>query len=97
MWGKISSTARKNTIRKILIVSHVIGNYHTLDAYQVNANLASFSVSSMWKIAYVALEEKYYEQLKFAETVAVNRGFMGKVFKDETSAYNWLALNHNAN
>ncbi len=61
-----------------------------IDAYQLNSVLDECGVRRAWKIAYVVLDKDSYEVLKFSETVAVNRGFIGRVFQDEVKAFNWL-------
>jgi hypothetical protein len=77
-------------MKKLLIVSHAIGDYPTLNALQINSSLAEYGVHRSWKIAFVNLDKKSFEQIKFSETVAVNRGFWVSIFDNEGDARNWL-------
>lgn len=89
-WKQIAKACQESGLDRFLVTSHVTGDYSISNAYSINSVLDQFGVSRRWKIAYVVLDEKAYETLKFAETVAINRGFRGKVFQDEVEAYNWL-------
>ena len=89
-WVEIVKVTREKNMKKLLIVSHAIGDYPTLNALQINSSLAEYGVHRSWKIAFVNLDKKSFEQIKFSETVAVNRGFWVSIFDNEGDARNWL-------
>lgn len=89
-WRQVASTAKDGEYVRLLIISHARGDYPTLKAYEINSTLAECGVEKGWKIAFVNLDQGSFENVKFAETVAVNRGFKVGVFKDESSARDWL-------
>ena len=89
-WCEIARVAKEKGIGKLLVVSHATGDYPTLTAYQVNTSLADCGVQKGWKIAFVCLDTASFDKIKFAETVAVNRGFTVGVFADRETARSWL-------
>ncbi len=89
-WKEIVEVTREKSIDKLLIISHATGDYPTLNAYQINSALAEYGVQKGWKIAFVNLDKKSFEQVKFSETVAVNRGFWVGIFDNEDDARSWL-------
>lgn len=91
-WRKISRVAKDGQHDKLLVLSHARGEYPTLKAYEINSTLADCGVETGWTIAFVAFDEKSLANIKFAETVAVNRGFRVGVFANEKSARDWLTV-----
>ena len=89
-WVEISRVAREKGKKKLLVVSHATGDYPTLNAYQINTSLAECGVQKGWQIAFVCLDKASFEMIKFAETVAVNRGFSVGIFANESEARSWL-------
>ena len=90
-WVEISRVAIEREARKLLVVSYATGDYPALTAYQVNSSLAECGVQKGWQIAFVNMDKKSFKDVKFAETVAVNRGFSVGIFANESDARNWLA------
>lgn len=61
-----------------------------MDAYEINSTLAAAGVQRHWKIGFVNLDKASFEDVKFGETVAANRGFNIGVFNKEDVARKWL-------
>lgn len=90
VWRKIARFNQANEYRRLLVVSSATGNYPVLDAYLINSKLEECGVQRGWKIAFVNLDQASFPDVKFAETVAVNRGFNLGVFDNEPDARVWL-------
>ena len=89
-WRAIARVATEQERDRLLVVSHARGDYPTVKAYEINSTLAECGVQRGWKIAFVNLDSDSFQDVKFAETVAVNRGFDIAVFRSEEVARNWL-------
>ncbi len=89
-WREIAGVSREKKLVKLLVLSRATGKYPALDAFLINSSLAECGVQRVWKIAFVTLDQASFQDVKFAETVAVNRGFNLGVFNNEDSARKWL-------
>jgi len=89
-WRQIARSASENQLENLLVISHAHGDYPTLKAYEINSTLAECGVQRGWKIAFVNMDAPSFQEVKFAETVAVNRGFRVAVFSSEAAARCWL-------
>ena len=90
VWREIARVTQEMQVVKILVVSSATGSYPALDAFLINSKLDECGVKRNWKIAFVNLDQNSFPDVKFAETVAVNRGFNLGVFKNESHAKKWL-------
>ena len=89
-WREIAQVTSENRLEKLLVVSHAKGDYSALKAYEINSTLDACGVQRGWTIAFANLDENSFEDVRFAETVAVNRGFKVGVFQSEDRALSWL-------
>ena len=89
-WRKVASVCSENNLSRILIISSAIGEYSTFKVYKINSTLAECGVKPSWKIAFVNLDKDSYREIEFGETVAVNRGFIIKIFPTIDAARTWL-------
>lgn len=89
-WRKIARMGNEKGYGKLLIVSSATGSYPVLDAFLINSSLDECGVQRVWKIAFVNLDQASFPDVKFAEMIAVNRGFDLAVFDSEESARRWL-------
>jgi len=89
-WREIARVAAEEKRDRLLVVSHARGKYPTVKAYEINSTLAECGVQRGWKIAFVNLDADSFQEVKFAETVAVNRGFDVSIFRSEDAARDWL-------
>ena len=90
-WTEIARRTNLLGKQKLLVVSHATGNYSTLSAYEINTALAGCGVCPGWMIAFISLDPDSFDDIKFCETVAVNRGFQIGVFASEKKGRRWLA------
>ena len=90
VWREIARVTRVKKVKRILILSSATGDYPALDALLINSSLAECGVQRGWDIAFVNLDQASFQEVKFAETVAVNRGFNIGVFNNENDARKWL-------
>jgi hypothetical protein len=89
-WREISRVTSKKKLVKLLVISSATGKYPALDAFLINSSLDECGVHRGWKIAFVNLDKASFQDVKFAETVAVNRGFNIGVFSNVDNARKWL-------
>jgi hypothetical protein len=89
-WSKVAVVCKENNLSRILVVSHALGEYSTFKAYKINSTLSECGVQPSWKIAFVNLDKDSYQEIEFGETVAVNCGFIIKIFPTEDAAREWL-------
>ncbi len=89
-WRIVAEEANKRQAEKILVLSSATGKYPALDAFLINSKLDDYGIERLWKIAFVNLDQESYENVKFSEVVALNRGFNVGVFNDEGEAREWL-------
>ena len=54
------------------------------------AKMKKYGIEENWKIGFVNLDPDVHQDLYFSETVAVNRGFLCRVFDNEMKAREWL-------
>lgn len=92
MTKDILAACADSQIKKVLLdVCSLKGRLSTLEAYEIPTK--HFSVmrdrSVITHIAIVDLKQ-YEESNKFFENVAVNRGFMLRIFSDSAEALDWL-------
>ena len=89
-WSQIAEVCNNNKLSRILVISHATGKYRTFNAYEINSALEECGIQKSWKIAFVNLDRESYEDIKFGETVAANRGFQLRVFPTEKAGRAWL-------
>ena len=90
--SEIQQTCLKYKYRKVLIEDGFIGpTISTFDIFAIIEKMSPTISPEIQKIAYVDVEKKRDpESLRFAETVAVNRGVNIKYFIDIKQAEQWL-------
>jgi len=91
-WHDLVDVCNGKDSAKVLVVSNVQGKYPAEDALWVNSRLEALGVDRRWKIAFVNFDMESQEDVKFAETINLNRGFWIKVFPDEQTAIAWLDI-----
>ncbi|MEP0006246.1 MAG: hypothetical protein ABJ387_03235 [Balneola sp.] len=90
LWGKISSTMSSCNLSKLLVVENIkINPGSVLDVYNIVNAVIKLDFRGK-AIAFVDLIEDHYSSNKFGETLAVNLGVNGKIFKTIEEAEEWL-------
>ena len=90
VWTQVAESYLKGRLNRVLAVWDVPGRLPTMAAFNLGSKIDALGVGRQFKLAIVHLKEDRLEDSKFAETVAVNRGYRIKVFGDEETAQNWL-------
>lgn len=90
VWTRVADACRETGETRILSLWDVSGHLPMLDAYSLASAPDSFGWEHNFKLAVVHLHEERFSDALFAETVAVNRGYEVKIFRDERSAKEWL-------
>lgn len=90
VWSQVANACRETGETRILSLWDVSGHLPTMEAYNLANTPASFGWDYSFKLAVVHLHEERFNDALFVETVAVNRGYQVKIFKDERSASQWL-------
>jgi len=89
--SKVAEACLDRGFSRVLIVSNFSGRLPTMSAFNVAENPEKFGWHKKLKMAVVNLSPESKEELLFAETVAVNRGYrFVKIFDDEEVAKRWL-------
>jgi predicted GNAT superfamily acetyltransferase len=88
-YDEILSKAEELGYTKVLIEEDFPNQINIADLFEVADFIANKSRGKV-QLAHVDRQEKDLELNQFAETVAVNRGFRGKVFASFNEAERWL-------
>lgn len=92
-WQRIAAASfADDTCRRVLVVIQLSGERAApMNMYSVASAVAKLFFGSGRKVA-VVLEasDEVYDTYRFGEDVAVNRGIDGRLFRDESSAVQWL-------
>jgi hypothetical protein len=89
-WTQITEACDKANLDRILVVSNITGRLETLAPLDIARSHESFGWSKHFKMAFVSFDEESWNDISFAETVGVNRGFFVKLFDNEQDAKAWL-------
>lgn len=87
-WTMISEYCNRNDRRRVLVVESFSKPSSLADVYTVAAELPRLMRGI--RVAFIDEHAEHFEQNVFGETVAVNRGGSGRVFRDESAAEEWL-------
>jgi hypothetical protein len=87
-WNEIAAECRKRGHKRMLVVEHFRKEAPLGDVFVVASKIPE--IVRGLTVAFVDEVLAEYENNRFAENVAVNRGGSGRVFKDEASAVEWL-------
>ena len=87
---KVFQKCRASGHTRIMLVSHLTGNYPPFANYQVVSSLEHIGVPKEWMLAYVNLDQASHNAIMFSETLALKKGFYARVFDNEQEASDWL-------
>lgn len=90
LWANALKVCRENNCYKVLGIANSTKAPSTIDSYKHAELLHNFNVDFKYKIAWVELNPKEFEGIKFLENVLFNRGLNVKLFKDIDAAKTWL-------
>jgi hypothetical protein len=88
---EIQQTCLKYKYRKVLIEENFIGpTISTIDIFSIIDQISPTISPDIQQIAFVDVSQRHVEIIRFAETVAVNRGVNIKLFTDIKIAEQWI-------
>jgi hypothetical protein len=90
IWSEATQTCRERKINKLLAVLKLTGTMSIIASYNVVKFADRIGWSRELRVALVDLGGVPDRNNLFTETVAVNRGYQLKVFRDEQEALTWL-------
>ena len=92
IWEELVELSRQTGIYRLIAVFDIPGCLPTMEAFEIANAPVSSGWDHRWKVALVYPYPERFESNLFSETVAVNRGYNIKVFRDELDARAWLGL-----
>ena len=90
---KIVELCRKVNICRVLVVLNLRGRLTTVDSLDIVTQSREYGWDFAFKLAFVDTNKDSAEDVKFTETVAVNRSYTVKAFTNEAEAVDWLLDN----
>jgi hypothetical protein len=93
IWEEIIEVSRQTEISRLIAVFDIPGRLPIMEAFEIaSAPGSSGWRDHRWKIALVYPYPERFESNLFSETVAVNRGYNVKAFRNELDALAWLGI-----
>jgi hypothetical protein len=89
IWSEVTQTCKEKNIHKLLAILKLTGDVSVVGSYTIVNSADSFGWHPNLRVALIDLGEEGQNNL-FTETVAVNRGYQLKVFRNEQDGLNWL-------
>ena len=88
-WHRVISECHKCGLKALLVEESFPNQLSTLEMFAVTSAIPEMGSRGL-RIAFVDKEEEHRELNLFGETVAVNRGVLGRVFQTTEEAVAWL-------
>ena len=87
---RIVEFCRQASNYRVLVVLNLSGRLSTMDSYEIATGSEEYGWDRIFKLAFVNPNKSSVDDVKFTETVAVNRAYSVKAFADEPDAVAWL-------
>ena len=87
---QIVEYCRAVNINRVLVVLNLRGRLSAFDSLEMVADSRHYGWDRKFKLAFVDTNSESADDVKFTETVAVNRAYLVKAFTDESKAVDWL-------
>ena len=81
---------RNAEVYRVLVVLNLSGRLSAIDSYEIVDQSKEYGWDFNYRLALVATNEDSADDVKFTETIAVNRAYSVKQFTDEAIALEWL-------
>ena len=81
---------RNSEVYRVLVVLNLGGRLSAIDSYEIVDQSKEYGWDFNYRLAFVATNEDSADDVKFTETIAVNRAYSVKQFSDEAEALEWL-------
>ena len=90
VFSRAVETCVAHNCYKILGVANTTKPISTIEGFDLKDLFHELGLNYKYRIAWVELNPKVIEKIRFNETVLRNRGLPGKLFKDINEAKYWL-------
>ncbi len=90
LWEEVATVCQQHDCYRVLGIAHTTVPPEIIDGYDTARMMRDRNIGPKYRIAWVEHDEDAREVIEFVETVLVNRGLPGRLFKDEASAEKWL-------
>lgn len=75
---------------RVLLVLNLRGRLSATDSYEIVENAKEYGWDHAFKLAFVDTNKESIDDVRFTETVAVNRAYSVRAFTDDAEALDWL-------
>ena len=90
---RIVEHCRNADIYRVLLVLNLSGRLTAVDSLDIVTQSREYGWDFAFKLAFVDTNKDSAEDVRFTETVAVNRSYTVRAFTDEAEALEWLLDN----
>ena len=90
VFSRAVETCVTHNCYKILGIANTTKPISTIEMFDFNDFINELGFNYKYRMAWVELNPKVFEIIRFNETVLKNRGIPGKLFNDINEAKNWL-------
>lgn len=87
---RIVEFCRQSDVYRVMVVLELSGRLSAVDSYEIVDQSREYGWDHNFRLAFVAMDDDSAEDVKFTETIAVNRAYAVRQFTDETEAEAWL-------
>lgn len=87
---QVVSACREHSIYRVLLVLDLTGRLSAFDSYEMVSNARDYGWTHAFRLAIVDNNPRSMVDSEFTETIAVNRAYAVKAFRDEDEALQWL-------
>jgi hypothetical protein len=81
---------RKADVFRVLVILDLSGRLSAIDSYEIVSQATEYGWDHNFKLAFVAIDSESADDVKFTETIAVNRAYSVRQFTDKAEAAEWL-------
>ena len=81
---------RNAEVYRVLVILDLSGRLSAVDSYEIVDQSKEYGWDHKFRLAFVTTNEDSADDVKFTETIAVNRAYAVKQFADEAEALEWL-------
>ena len=87
---RIVEFCRNAKVYRVLVILNLSGRLSAVDSYEIVDQSKDYGWDHNYRLAFVTTNEDSADDVKFTETIAVNRAYSVKQFADEAEALEWL-------
>jgi hypothetical protein len=88
--ARVVGACREHGIYRVLLLLNLSGRLSAFDSYEMVANARDYGWTHAFRLAIVDSNPRSMVDSEFTETIAVNRAYGVKAFRNEDEALQWL-------